>query len=100
FDNKDELITAYMEYEMEQFMSDLVTMKKYHNFDEQLDCLLNVIFKYSEIHQLLSMIYQIPKTNHKRVNEKLEQLEGQHQHMYTILNNFIDLGRREGRLKS
>jgi len=35
FNNKDELITEYMAYEMEQFMQDLEKVNKYHSFEEQ-----------------------------------------------------------------
>src|SRR6476620_4384580 len=65
FDNKDELITEFMDYEMEQFMLDLEKLKKHPHFEDQLNLLLDIIFKNSKIHQILSIIYQIPKTNHK-----------------------------------
>jgi len=99
FDNKDELITEYMEFEMQRFMQELEKIKKFPNFEDQLDYLLGVIFKYSKIHQILSMVFQIPKSDHPKVNETLEQLEYKHGKMYTYLNDFIQLGKSEKLLK-
>ncbi|THE13443.1 TetR/AcrR family transcriptional regulator [Bacillus timonensis] len=100
FDNKDELITEYMVEEMERFLLDLQKMKEYPLFKDQLDYLLGVIFKYSRIHQILSMIFQIQKSNHVKVNEALELLETQHEKMYSYLNDFVQLGKRDKLLKS
>lgn len=100
FDNKDELITEFMDHEMEQFMLDLEKIKMRTNFEEQLDYLLDVIFKNSKIHQILSIIYQIPKSSHKNVNKTLKRLDEQHHKMYGFLNDFIQLGRKENCLKS
>lgn len=100
FDNKDQLITDYMYFEMEQFMEDLEKITEYPSFEEQLDYLLRVIFNYSEIHQILSMIYQIPTSNHAKVNETLQRLESLHEKMYSYLNDFIELGKKDKLVKS
>ena len=99
FHNKDELITEYMAFEMERFMEDLEKINELPSFEEQLDYLLEVIFKYSPIHQILSMIFQIPKTNHGKVKQTLLHLEEQHEKMYSYLNGFIQLGKKENILK-
>lgn len=99
FDNKDELITEYMAFEMERFLQDLEKIKEYSSFVEQLDHLLEVIFKYSKIHQILSIIFQIPKSEHEKVNETLQKLKHQHDTMYTYLNDFVELGKKEAILK-
>jgi TetR/AcrR family transcriptional regulator, repressor of fatR-cypB operon len=100
FDNKDELITEYMAFEMERFLQDLEKIKDEPHFEDQLNKLLGVIFKYSKIHQILSIIFQIPKSNHPKVNKTLNQLEDHHNKMYSYLNDFVELGKREKFLKS
>ncbi|WP_010677754.1 TetR/AcrR family transcriptional regulator [Bacillus timonensis] len=100
YDNKDELITEYMAFEMEQFLQDLQKIKEYPLFENQLAYLLGVIFKYSRIHQILSMVFQIETSNHTKVNETLHLLESQHEKMYAYLNDFVQLGKREKLLKS
>lgn len=99
FDNKDELITEYMAFEMERFMQDLEKITEYQRFEEQLDYLLTVIFKYSKIHRILSLIFQIPESEHLKVKETLHQLKRQHDKMYAYLNDFIELGRKEKMVK-
>jgi len=99
FNNKDELITEYMAYEMERFLEELEKIGEYSRFEDQLDFLLRVILKYSDIHQILSMAFQIPKSKHAKVNQTLQQLEHQHEKMYALLNGFIHLGKKEKMLK-
>mgnify|MGYP001232122319 CR=1 FL=1 len=99
FDNKDALIAEYMAFEMKQFLRDLEQMEKYPAFEDRLDFLLRVILKYSKIHQLLSIVFQIPESNHAKVNQTLKQLEQQHEKMYSLLNGFIQLGKKKGILK-
>ncbi len=99
FDNKDELITEYMAFEMERFLKDLEKIGEYPRFEDQLDFLLKVILKYSNIHQILSLAFQIPKSKHEKVNQTLQQLEHQHEKMYALLNGFIQLGKKEKILK-
>lgn len=100
YNNKDELITEFMVFEMERFLQELKKIEQYGHFEEQLEYLLEVIFKYSKIHQILSMVYQIRKSNHPKVIEMIERLEKQHDEMYSYLSDFIHLGRKEERLKS
>lgn len=95
FKNKDELITEYMAFEMERFLHDLAQIESRPSFEEQLDYLLDVIFKYSKIHQILSMVFQIPQSQQAKINQTLHQLEAQHAQMYSYLNGFIQLGKRE-----
>lgn len=99
FRNKDELITEFMLFEMNQFLSELERIDEYNHFEEQLDFLLKLIFKYSKIHQILLMIYRIPNSNHEKVLVNIQKLEEQHGHMYTYLNQFVKLGRKEKKLK-
>lgn len=99
FDNKDELITEYMAFEMERFLQDLEKLENYPGFEDQLDYLLKVILNYSKIHQIISMYFQIPRSNHAKVDQTLQKLDCQHEKMYALLNDFIQLGKKERILK-
>src|SRR5690606_4327929 len=99
YNNKDELITEYMAFEMERFLNDLEKIEEYSRFEDQLDFLLREILIYSNIHQILVWVFQIPKSKHAKVNQTLQQLEHQHEKMYALLNGFIRLGKKEKMLK-
>lgn len=98
--NKDELITDFMLFEMEQFLTDLEKINEHKHFETQLEYLLQLIFTYQKIHQILLIIYQIPKNSDIKVRENINKLESQHDEMYVYLNQFIQLGRKEGKLKA
>lgn len=99
FMNKDELITEFMELEMDQFMMELKKIEEYADFQDQLSYLLDIIYKNSKLHQTFSLAYQIPTSSHHKVNKALERLEKQHKKMYFYLNEFAELGKRKKILK-
>lgn len=97
--NKDELITEFMLYEMERFLRELKQIDQYETFEGQLDYLLELIFKYRKIHQILLTIFRIPPSTHEKVQENINILEEKHLDMYSHLKRFIHLGRKEKKLK-
>jgi AcrR family transcriptional regulator len=98
FDNKEELITAYMLYEMEKFLVALKEIKEYQGFQAQFDFLLDIILQDNETHQVRGMVFNIPAIN-DNVKANLEQLKELHQDMYRYLQDFVNLGREEQVLK-
>ncbi|PAV30455.1 TetR family transcriptional regulator [Virgibacillus profundi] len=98
YENKEELISDYMVYEMEKFLIELKKIDEYHGFRAQFEYLLEIILEDSEIHQIRSIAFQIPSTNNK-VKGNIEQIKDLHQDMYKYLQNFVDLGRKENLLK-
>lgn len=99
YDNKEELITEYMLFEMDQFMKDLEKIHQYAGFHDQFDFLLETFFKYNKIHQILGLSYEIPANTNKNVKRNKQQLEQIHVEMYGHLGSFIQTGRREGLLR-
>src|SRR4051794_34954948 len=55
YDNKEELITDYMLYEMNLFLIELKEVELHKSFDAQLEFLLNLIFKNAAIPQLIEL---------------------------------------------
>jgi AcrR family transcriptional regulator len=98
FDNKEELITEYMLYEMENFLIELEEINEYQGFRAQFNFLLNIILQDNETHQVRGMVFQIPAIS-ENVKANLEQLKKLHQDMYRHLQDFVDLGKREEILK-
>ncbi|WP_245844182.1 TetR/AcrR family transcriptional regulator [Oceanobacillus rekensis] len=99
YDNKDELITNYMVFEMDSFLEKLKEIDNYQNFEQQFDFLINIIFADSEIHQIRSMAFEIPATNEK-VKENNLKLKSQHKDMYEMLQKFVSLGKVNHQLKA
>ena len=98
FDNKEELITEYMLYEMEKFLVELKNINEYHGFHAQFDFLLDVILEDNETHQVRGMVFHVPAIN-RQVKNNLERLKELHQDMYKYLQDFVNLGRQEGILR-
>ncbi|MBO0960497.1 TetR/AcrR family transcriptional regulator [Neobacillus sp. MM2021_6] len=92
FENKEDLITNFIFYEMDQFLIHLKQLDLQLGFDAQFDFLLNLILSSSDIQKLIRIGQQIPGHN-----EKFEKL---HVDMYQYLQDFIDRGKAEGKLRS
>ena len=100
YDNKEELITDYMVFEMNQFLADLVKIESYRDFESQFEYLLNLIFKDSSIYKIIEMVQHIPININSRVKENIEKLEKLRLDMYKDLQNFIRIGREEQKLRA
>jgi TetR/AcrR family transcriptional regulator, repressor of fatR-cypB operon len=98
YENKEELITDFMVYEMDHFLNDLNRIGEYRGFVAQFDFLIDIIFRDNTIPQLISVGQQIPVNNEKvKVNKaKINVLQLD---MYKHLQAFISLGREEKILK-
>ncbi|MEH7093500.1 TetR/AcrR family transcriptional regulator [Neobacillus vireti] len=99
YDNKEELITDYMLYEMEQFLAELKDIESVDGFDAQFDFLINLIFKNSTIPHMIELGRRIPINGNQKVKENHEKLDKKHLNMYQHLQGFISLGRQELKLK-
>ncbi|MCU9612752.1 TetR/AcrR family transcriptional regulator [Caldibacillus lycopersici] len=99
FDNREELITSYMQYEMKFFLKELQAIENYQTFNEKLTFLLDAIFKNSTIPQMITIGRRIPTSGNSKVKESIVQLENLHIDMYKLLQSFIDQGRKEAKLK-
>lgn len=100
YENKDELITDYMIDDMNHFLNDLKVIEQYPRFEEQFDFLLNTILERKNINQMILIFAQIPSNTTEKVKRNQEVLFELHQDMYNYLQSFIELGRKEKKLKS
>ncbi|MDN3019863.1 TetR/AcrR family transcriptional regulator [Paenibacillus sp. BSR1-1] len=98
YENKEELITDYMLYEMEHFLTKLKEIELRDGFEEQFDFLLNLIFSYSDIQKMIKIGQQIPVMVNKKVKENKDQLDKHLLEMYLCLQNFLKLGKEEKKL--
>jgi AcrR family transcriptional regulator len=99
YENKDELITDFMIYEMQQFLLELEQIKDVKGFEAQFDFLLNLIFSHSEVQHLIEIAKQIPKESNEKVRANINHLEKHQLDMYHHLQAFVELGRKESVLK-
>lgn len=100
YENKDELISEFLMYEMDRFLNEFNTLDKSLCFKEQLDNIIDFIFNHSNIHHVLDIIKQIPSNTTKRVIDNKSKLSEYHVEMYQQFQGLIDLGRKENVLKS
>jgi len=99
YENKEELITDFMIHEMNQFLDELKHIRTVEGFENQVDFLLDLIFKNASIPRLIEIGRNIPSNLNQKVRDNLIKLEQQRFSMYHNLQEFIELGRSEGKLK-
>jgi TetR/AcrR family transcriptional regulator, repressor of fatR-cypB operon len=99
YDNKEELITDFMIYEMEEFLYELKDIEKHEGFVKQFDFLIDLIFKKTEVHRLIEAAQQVlARIEHSMESKvKLQRLPLE---MYNYLQGIILSGKKEGVLKS
>ncbi|WAA09763.1 TetR/AcrR family transcriptional regulator [Fervidibacillus albus] len=100
YENKDELITDYLLYEIDRFMADLKKLDRLENFENQFDFLLRSILKHKEIHRVARMFFLIPIAGNEKVAKNKEKLEKLHNDMYDRLYHFIASGKKVGKIKN
>lgn len=100
FENKEELLTEYMIFEMDLFLRELKKAEFYQGFNAQFDYILNLIFENTEIHQIIGMGQSIPTNLTSKAQENKQRLDQQHIEMYKRLQGVISLGKKEQKLKS
>jgi TetR/AcrR family transcriptional regulator, repressor of fatR-cypB operon len=98
YDNKEELITDFMVYEMEEFLHELKEIENLKGFERQFDFLIDLIFKKTEVHELIRAAQHVIARMEAAFTNK-EKLEKLPLDMYKFLQRFILLGKEEGKLK-
>ncbi|ASS76744.1 TetR family transcriptional regulator [Tumebacillus algifaecis] len=99
YENKEELISDFMIYEMELMLGEIKLIENHTGFTAQFDYLMQVIFRHSMIHQILGMIHQLPVSSNPKVIANKKKMDESHLSLYQLLQRFIDLGRQEKILK-
>ncbi|MFS0820633.1 TetR/AcrR family transcriptional regulator [Bacillus sp. 1P02SD] len=100
FENKEELITEYMLFKMEQFLHELKEINTIEGFHAQFDFLLNLMFKNPELHQLIEIGKRVPVDTNAKVKENIMRLEGYHLKMYQYVQGFVEAGKSENLLNT
>lgn len=100
YENKDELISEFLMYEMNRFLLEFNVLDKTGDFQSQFNLLIDFIFEHNNIHQVLEIIHQIPSNTTKRVEDNKSKLSEYHVDMYKQFQGFIELGRKENMIKS
>lgn len=100
FENKEELLTAYMMFEMDIFLRELKKVELERGFQAQFNFILNLIFENTEIHQIVGMGQSISTNLTSKARENKKRLDQQHFEMYKRLQGVINLGKEEQKLKS
>lgn len=100
YENKEQLITDFMTYEMEQHIRELKFMEKENSFEEKFDFLINLIFNKKDLHQLIGAAQQIIANPNEQMNEQKKILQKLPLEMYQYLQSFIAQGKKEGKLKA
>ncbi|MFJ5769383.1 TetR/AcrR family transcriptional regulator [Psychrobacillus sp. NPDC093180] len=100
YENKDELISEFLMYEMNSFLKKFNELDKSGDFQTQFDLLIDFIFEQSNIHQVVEIIHQIPINTTKRVEDNKSKLSEYYVDMYEQFQGFIELGRKENVIKN
>lgn len=100
YENKDELISEFLMYEMNRLLNDFNKLDKSGNFQTQFDVLIDFFFEQSSMNQIIEVIHQIPANTTKRVKDNKSRLDEYHIDMYRQFQGLIDLGRKEKVIKS
>ncbi|MFJ7825683.1 TetR/AcrR family transcriptional regulator [Psychrobacillus sp. NPDC096623] len=100
YENKDELISAFLVYEMNRFLQDFNKLDKSGDFKTQLFLIIDFIFSHSEIHQILEIINQIPKKSNNPHLSNQTRLKTYYVEMYKQFQILIEQGKKEKVIKN
>ncbi len=100
FENKEELITEYMLFKMEQHLHELKEIHSIIGFHAQFDFLLHLMFKNPELHQLIEIGKRVPVHLNTKVKENIAKLESYHLKMYQYMQGFVQAGKNENLLNT
>lgn len=98
--NRDALLMDYMLYHMEQFIVDLEQLDNEPNFQSKFQTLLNLLYKHSEIHQILKTAKQIPINEKAKTKQGMRRFNKMFHEMKEQINRFIFVGKREKYIRS
>jgi len=98
YDNKDELLSEYMVYELDAFLRQLHEISKVETFTGQFDALFAVLFNDMSLYQLRDMGMQIVNVN-KKVAANKRKISELHTRLYTSLQQFVDQGKQEQKIR-
>lgn len=98
YDNKEELLSEYMVYELNKFLTELKAISEKKTFSEQFDALFDMIFADLSLYEIRAMGMQIPIINKKIKNNK-QKISEIIMELYGSLQQFVELGKQEKIIK-
>lgn len=99
YENKADLLTDYMIWEMDQFLLELRVIDQLPDFEAQFCFLIELIFNKPEVPELIKIATHIPGALSGKSGANNGKLDGLHLQMYACLEEFIAQGKKEGKLK-
>lgn len=100
YENKDELLSEFLTFEMNHFLKEFHALDKEGDFQTQFHVLIDFIFQHNSSNNILEIIKQIPVNSTGIIEDNKSRLSEYHVEMYKQFQGFIDLGRKEKVIKS
>lgn len=97
--NRDALLMDYMLFHMERFNKDLEQMDDQVDFHSKFDTLIQLLYKHSEIHQILKTADQIPINERAKTEEGMQRFHQLFHTMKKQMEEFISFGKRENYIR-
>ncbi|CAM5220520.1 TetR family transcriptional regulator OS=Ureibacillus acetophenoni OX=614649 GN=SAMN05877842_10523 PE=4 SV=1 [Ureibacillus acetophenoni] len=98
YENKEELLSEYMVYELEKFLNDMKVIGEKKTFQEQFDALFDMIFSDLSLYEIRTMGMQIPIINNK-IKANKQKISGIIIDLFASLQQFVELGKKESVFK-
>lgn len=95
YENKDDLISDYMTYEIDKVLDQFRQIPEQGGFAAQFDYLIDVIFQHNMIHQIMTRVHQHPREATPKAKDNQQKIDEFMRSMYQLLNGFLQLGRQE-----
>ncbi|WP_051237871.1 TetR/AcrR family transcriptional regulator [Lacticigenium naphthae] len=100
YSNKDDLINDYLTFEMKKFLTEFEELDWSEDVEEHFNQLFQLIFNYSDVHQLSTMFLQKLHIQGKQLKDKENISEILHEIMLGHIQSFIVSGQEKGYFKS
>lgn len=95
YPNKEELIIEFMLEQMQASVDSLQQIDFQQPFEQQLADILERMFEFKDLHQILGMATTIENVS-EIVEQKKQQLSGMHHALYEPLDRLINEGKSQG----
>jgi len=99
FENKDDLFTSYMLFEMNKFFDQLKKIEEFKNFEDKFNYLMDLILNDTKIHSIIQFTRNVSLKKSKKIMSKQQKLDDLHMKMYIYLDKFVQQGKQENILK-
>ncbi len=100
YKNKDELITALMNDEMDAFLVELAAVEQIEGFEAQYDRLVDLFFQKKDVLPLIQIARHMMQRMEADSQQQRQQLEQLPLAMYETLQRLIAQGKQAGVLKA